>query len=80
MDTKKMHKETASWEQHKNATCYVELIQEAAPNETTAVWSLTSYLKNYPGKMNKTCGTLLENQGRTYKMDVPVWADQQEFI
>ena len=45
---------------HKNVMCCFEQILEAIPYDTTAVWPLTFYLKNYPSKMNKTCRTLLE--------------------
>ena len=50
---------------HKNATSYFAQILEATPHETTAVRPLASYLKNYPSKTNKTCGTLLKKQGQT---------------
>ena len=59
MDANKMHKEKARWNLHKNATSYIEQILEATAN-TTAVWPLTSRLKNHLYKTNKTCGTLLE--------------------
>ena len=40
-------------------------------------WPLTSHLKNHPSKTNRTCGTLLEKQGRTHKrrssMDPKRW-------
>ena len=63
MDARKTHKEKPRWELHKNATSYSEQRKEA----TTAVWPLTSHLKNHPNKTNMTCKTLLEKQGRTYK-------------
>ena len=47
----------------KNATSYFEQILEAASLETTAVWPLTSHLKNHLSKLNKTCGTLLVKHG-----------------
>ena len=63
MDVNKMHKEKTRWEQYKNFMNYIEQILKATPLKTSAVWLLTSHLKNYPIKMNKTCGTLLEKQG-----------------
>ena len=55
-----------SWKQH--------------PLETIAVQPLTSHLKNHPNQTNKTCGTLLEKQGRTHKwrssMDPFTWTCQ----
>ena len=48
MDANKTPSEKARWELHKNATTYSEKIQEAAPHKTTAVWPLTSHLKNHP--------------------------------
>ena len=59
-------------ELHKNATSYTEQIQETTSHETTVVRSLTSHLKNHPNKTNKTCGTVLENQGRTHKWLSPM--------
>ena len=61
---------------------------EATPHQTATVRPLTSHLISYPRNTNKTCGTLLEKQGRTYKWrssldagtDMPVLADQQELI
>ena len=67
MDTNKAHGEKARWELHKNAISYFEQILETIPHETTAVWPLTSHLKNHPRKTNKTCGTLMEKQGQTHK-------------
>ena len=63
MATYKTHREKARWELHKNAVSYLEQILEATPHETTAVLPLTSHLKNYSNKTNKTCGILLEKQG-----------------
>ena len=60
MDTDKTYREKARWEQHKNTKSYREQILEATPHETTAVWPLTSHLRNHPSKMNKTCGAQLE--------------------
>ena len=48
-----------------NATSYFERILEAISQETIAVRTLTSHLKNHSSKTNKTCRTLLEKQGRT---------------
>ena len=45
---------------------YFLQILEPTPQET-AVWVLTSNLKNHPSKGNKTCSTLLEKQGQTHK-------------
>ena len=63
-------------ELHKNAVCQFEQILEALPKNTTAVWPLTSHLKNHWTKMNKTCGTLLDKQGQTHahsSMDSYTW-------
>ena len=44
MDANKTCWEKTRRELHKNATSYIGKIQEATSYETTAVWSLTSYL------------------------------------
>ena len=44
MDADKAYREKARREMLKNATTFVEQIQEATPHETTAVWPLTFYL------------------------------------
>ena len=62
INTNKTHGEKARWELHKYAMCCFELILEATPNKTAAVWPPTSHLKNHQSKMNKTSGTLLENK------------------
>ena len=67
MDSNNMHREKARFELHKNDTSYREHILEATLYETTSVWPLTSHLSNHPSRTNKTCRTLLEKQGRTYK-------------
>ena len=59
----RLSEKKARWEQYKNATSYFEQILEAAPHKTIDVRPFTSNLKNYPSKMNKMCGTLLEKQG-----------------
>ena len=70
----------AWWKLHTNATRYFEQSLEATSHETTAVWPLTSYLKNHPSKTKKTYGTLFEKQGRTYKwhssIDSYIWSCQ----
>ena len=84
MDAKKMYREKVRWELYKNPTSYLEKILEATPYKTTAVWPLTTHLKNHPSKTNKTYGTQQEKQGRTHKwrssMDASVLADQQELF
>ena len=49
-----MHREKGRWELYKNSRSYFEQILDATPLETTAVWSLTSHLKNNPIKTKKT--------------------------
>ena len=44
MDTDKEYREIAIWELHKNATSYIELLQEATSHRATAVWPSTSHL------------------------------------
>ena len=64
-DADRTYREKARREQHKNYTSYIGPILEATPHETTAVRPLLSL---QPSNMaNKTCGTLLEKQGRTEK-------------
>ena len=60
MDADEAYREKAKRELYKNATRYIELIVEATPQETAAIWPLTSHLKNLRNKTNKTCETLLE--------------------
>ena len=50
----------AWWDLHNNATSYIKQILEATPHKRAAVWPPT------PNRMNKTCGTLLEKQGRNH--------------
>ena len=64
---------------YKNVASYIEQILEATPNETSAVQPLTSHLKNFLSKMNKTCRTLLEKQEHS-SLHPPVLDDQQELI
>ena len=61
-DTNKTHREKTRWELHKNTISYFEQILEPTPQETTIVQPLTSHLKNYPSKTDKTCRTLFEKQ------------------
>ena len=79
MDTNKMYKRKAKWEQHKNVSCYFEQILKI-PNKTAAVWLLASHLTNSSSKINKTCRALLEKQGLTYKryslIDSHTWTCQ----
>ena len=44
----------------------IEQILQETHHKTAAVRPLTTYLKKQPSK-KKTCGTLLEKQGRTHK-------------
>ena len=44
----------------ENATNYIEQILEATSHKVAAVRPLSTYLRNYPNKMNKTCRALLE--------------------
>ena len=67
MDANATDWEKARWELHENTTGYFWLILEATPRKATVVRPLTSPLKNHPSKTSKTCGTLLEKQGRTPK-------------
>ena len=66
-DRNRMHEEKTAWELHKNPTSCSEQIPEVASHKTAAVWPHTFHLKTHPGKMNKTCGALLEKQWWTYK-------------
>ena len=59
--------EKAKWELSKNAMSYLEQIFKVTPHKITVVQPLTSHLKNYPSKTNKTCGTPLEKQRQTHK-------------
>ena len=61
----KTHGEKSRWQQHKIISCCLEQILEATPHKTATARSLKSYLKKNPRKMSKSCGTLLEKQGRT---------------
>ena len=67
MDTNETHGGNARREPHKNAMCYFEQILEAILRKTATVWLLTSYLRNYSNKTNKTGETLLEEFGWTHK-------------
>ena len=40
---------------------------EATSQKTAAIRPPTTHLKDHPNQMNMTCGTLLEEQGRTHK-------------
>ena len=81
MEANKMHREKARWELHQNSTSYIEQILETTQHKTIAIRPLTSHLKNYPSKTNKTCRTLLKKQRWAHKtflygplyMDMPVW-------
>ena len=46
MQHDKNHEEKARWELHKNAACCFEQVLEAA-SDKTAVWPVTSHLRNY---------------------------------
>ena len=67
MDANKMNRDKAKRELHKNAQSDFEQILEAALHEIRVVRPFTSYLKNHPLRMNKTCWTLLQKQGQTHK-------------
>ena len=71
MDAKKRIEKKARLELHKNAKQILEIAVVESP---------TSYLKTHPNKTNKTCGALLEKQGRTPKwrspMDAFIWRCQ----
>ena len=67
MDTDKPHWKKVWWELHQSSMSNIEQILGATSHETIAVQLLTSHLKNHSSKTNKTCGTLLERQGRTHK-------------
>ena len=61
-----------------NVMCCLEQIPKATPHKTAAIWPLTSHLKKYPSKTNKTCKTLLEMflYGPLHS-DVPLWTPTQ---
>ena len=47
-------------------------ILEAASYKTAAVKTPTTHLEDHPNQMNKTCRTLLDEQGRTHKQCSPM--------
>ena len=56
-----------SWREfHKNATSYIEQIQEVTPHRAAAVWPTISHHLNHRNKTNKTYVIQLEKQGRTH--------------
>ena len=55
------HREKAWWQLHKDSMSYIKKILGA-----------TCHLEDHPNQMNKTCGTLLEEQGWTHKWFSPV--------
>ena len=52
---------------HKNTKSYCEPVLEATPHKIIALRLLTAHRKCHQRKTNKTCVTLLEKQGQTYK-------------
>ena len=60
MVAKKMHREKARWELHKNTMNYLEQIQEATPHKITAVQPLASHLKNHP-RQTRHVGEVMNN-------------------
>ena len=54
MDINEMQRAKARWELYKNAVYCLELILEATPNKTLAVWVMGSHLTNHSNKTNKT--------------------------
>ena len=58
---------------------YTEMLR-ALLNKSTALRPLTSHLTNHPRKTNKTCGTLMEEQGRRhmeyFPKDFHIWTCQ----
>ena len=54
MVIKKIHKDIAKQELHKNAVCCLEQILEATPNKTAAVQPITSHLPLYSSMKQPT--------------------------
>ena len=56
MAANKTHQEKCRREPHKNVTSYLEHMIEAAPDETTTVWPLTSHLKTIQVRRTRHAG------------------------
>ena len=59
--------------------CFKQTL-EAAPHKTSAIWQLTSYLKNHASKTNRTCCAQPEKSESAYKrpslMDSYAWTHE----
>ena len=82
MDTNKTHIEITRWELYQKATSYFEKMREGKPHKTAVVRPLSSYLKTHPSKIcwrskNELISDVLL---KTTTIDMPMLADQQEFI
>ena len=68
----------AWWQLHKTALSNIEQVLLARPHKTAAERPPTTHHENYQSKMNQTCGTLLEKQGRIQKQYTPVDEQRQD--